>query len=230
MSLFRPDFTSEGPGIPKDAPPKTGLRLFAEIWCREFWQLLWLGLLFSVSCVPVVTIGPALCAMTDCTMRMVRDKPNDVKRDFRDAFKRYWKQGIGLSAGFLAFVALLVLTGVFYWRMRVRSSLFLLLVAAVCVLALLGVIAWSFLLPLLVTVELPLRAVCKNAVLLAGVGFLPAVLALTVSGLLWLVLLIFLPMTTPFVLLLGGSMPSFCMSFAAWSVIKRYVIRRETAA
>ena len=37
--MFRPSYLREGPGIDKNAPPKTGLALAAEIFAREFWQI-----------------------------------------------------------------------------------------------------------------------------------------------------------------------------------------------
>ena len=36
MGLFTPNYVKPGPGIDKDAPPKTGLALFFEIFIREF--------------------------------------------------------------------------------------------------------------------------------------------------------------------------------------------------
>mgnify|MGYP001548159731 FL=1 len=83
MLWFRPGYLKEGPGIEKDAPPKTGLVLFFEVLVREFWQLLKLNLLFVICALPLVTFGAALAALSRCTRNMVRDVPNDVWDDFR---------------------------------------------------------------------------------------------------------------------------------------------------
>ena len=55
FNLF-PDFAKNGPGIDKDAPPKTGLALFIDIYRREWWNIFKLNLLFLLFCIPVVTI------------------------------------------------------------------------------------------------------------------------------------------------------------------------------
>ena len=81
MVWLRPGWLREGPGIDKDAPPKTGLALFFEIFEREFWQILKLNLLFVVCAAPLVTFGPARAALSRCTVNMVRDIPNDVFSD-----------------------------------------------------------------------------------------------------------------------------------------------------
>ena len=81
MSIFQ-SYWKEGPGVEKDAPQKRGLALFCEIFLREAWSLIELNLIFVLFSLPVVTIGPALGAMTTVTMRMVRDKNSYVWKDF----------------------------------------------------------------------------------------------------------------------------------------------------
>ena len=91
MGLFTPNYVKPGPGIDKDAPPKTGLALFFEIFIREFWALVKLNVLFLLTCIPIVTIGAAMGAMTKVTVRMVRDIPNDVWYDYWRGFRENWK-------------------------------------------------------------------------------------------------------------------------------------------
>lgn len=113
MALFQPGYLKEGPGIEKDAPPKTGIALFFEILVREFWQLLKLNLLFVLCSLPVFTFGAARAALSRCTINMVRDVPNDVWDDFRQTFRQDFRRNclLGLAellAGGVTAAALLL--------------------------------------------------------------------------------------------------------------------------
>lgn len=222
MLWFRPGYLKEGPGIEKDAPPKTGLALFFEILVREFWQLLKLNLLFVVCALPLVTFGAARAALSRCTMNMVRDVPNDVWDDFRQELKKDFSRNTAL--GLLELFALgmlmllLSLPGI---RSNTVACVVLLALTAIVVLVL------GYLWPMVVAVDVPLRAAIKNAAVLA-LAFpqhsLPAlVVALLLYGLsFWL-----FPLSLPLVLFVPFGMGSFVTSFAAWSDIRRLVIRQN---
>ena len=222
MLWFRPGYLKEGPGIEKDAPPKTGLALFFEILVREFWQLLKLNLLFVICALPLVTFGAAREALSRCTMNMVRDVPNDVWDDFRQELKKDFSRNTAL--GLLELFALgmlmllLSLPGI---RSNTVACVVLLALTAIVVLVL------GYLWPMVVAVDVPLRAAIKNAAMLA-LAFpqhsLPAlVVALLLYGLsFWL-----FPLSLPLVLFVPFGMGSFVTSFAAWSDIRRLVIRQN---
>ena len=108
MVWLRPGWLREGPGIDKDAPPKTGLALFFEIFEREFWQILMLNLLFVVCAAPLVTFGPARAALSRCTVNMVRDIPNDVFSDFRRALKQDFRRNAAVGLAELFGIGLLL--------------------------------------------------------------------------------------------------------------------------
>lgn len=222
MLWFRPGYLKEGPGIEKDAPPKTGLALFFEILVREFWQLLKLNLLFVICALPLVTVGAARAALSRCTMNMVRDVPNDVWDDFRQELKKDFSRNTAL--GLLELFALgmlmllLSLPGI---RSNTVACVVLLALTAIVVLVL------GYLWPMVVAVDVPLRAAIKNAAVLA-LAFpqhsLPAlVVALLLYGLsFWL-----FPLSLPLVMFVPFGMGSFVTSFAAWSDIRRLVLRQN---
>lgn len=223
MTLFRPGYLREGPGIDKDAPPKTGLALFFDILSREFWQILKLNLMFVISALPLVTYGAARAAMTRCTMNMVRDVTNDVWYDFRQEFKK--DVGRNLMFG-LSELLCGGLIAVLFSTSAARSSLPLLALAiagtVVCGLFL------GYLWPIAVAVELPLRACIKDAALLSVACLNHSLPALGISAVLvggcWL----FLPISLPVALFIPFGMSSFVMSFAAWSDIRRLLITKHT--
>ncbi len=61
----------------KSAAQKTGqpsvLLRFLSLTVDNLWNLLRLNVVFLVSCIPLVTIGPALAALSHLTAQMVRD-------------------------------------------------------------------------------------------------------------------------------------------------------------
>lgn len=90
MGLFN-SYTKPGPGIPKDAPPKKGLRLFFDVLTREFFELVKLNLLYLLFCIPIVTIPAATTALCRITLTMIRDQNHFLWNDFFTAFKREFK-------------------------------------------------------------------------------------------------------------------------------------------
>ena len=222
MLWFRPGYLKEGPGIEKDAPPKTGLALFFEILVREFWQLLKLNLLFVICALPLVTFGAARAALSRCTVNMVRDVPNDVWYDFRQELKKDFPRNtvLGLIELFVIGVFLLLLS-----LPGVRGN------TAVCVvlfaLAAVGALVLGYLWPMLVAVDVPLRAAVKNAAVLALAFPQHSLPALAVTLLLYDLSFWLFPLSLPLVLFVPFGMGSFVTSFAAWSDIQRLVIRQN---
>ncbi|HIY54194.1 MAG TPA: DUF624 domain-containing protein [Candidatus Agathobaculum merdavium] len=222
MLWFRSGYLKEGPGIEKDAPPKTGLALFFEILVREFWQMLKLNLLFVICALPLVTFGAARAALSRCTVNMVRDVPNDVWYDFRQELKKDFPRNtvLGLLELFAIGVFLLLLS-----LPGVRGN------TAVCVvlfaLAAVGALVLGYLWPMLVAVDVPLRAAVKNAAVLALAFPQHSLPALAVTLLLYGLSFWLFPLSLPLVLFVPFGMGSFVTSFAAWSDIQRLVIRQN---
>lgn len=220
MGLFTPNYVRPGPGIDKDQPPKTGLALFFEILIREFWALVRLNLLFLITCIPIVTIGAAIGAMTKVTVRMVRDIPNDVWYDYWRGFRENWKAStvLGLIGALLFGGALLGLT-----IYPAGSALWLVTAVALLVL----IMVWLYLYPLVTSTTLSFTACIRDAVLLAMLRFYYSLpVALLVLACLLLEIMFF-PLSIPAILLLGFAIPNFISSFLAWSGIKKHVLPPE---
>lgn len=48
------DYTREGPGVPKDAPPKSRFVVFFEVLGRKFWNIIKVNLLFNLFNIPAL--------------------------------------------------------------------------------------------------------------------------------------------------------------------------------
>ncbi len=133
MGIFAKDYESAGPGIAKNAPKKTGIRLFFDIFFRKIWKLAEVNLLYSLFFLPLililavitllndsniiitlsiilllifaVLIGPATAGMTKIIRSYILDKHSFIVRDFFRAFRNNFKKAA--VVGFLDCVVLL---------------------------------------------------------------------------------------------------------------------------
>ena len=71
------DYTKEGPGVDKDAPPKAKILLFFEVFFRKFWKLIRLNIMFLIFNIP------ALAAMFIATHFIFQNAltPDDMLSD-----------------------------------------------------------------------------------------------------------------------------------------------------
>lgn len=221
-SLF-PDYSKAGPGIDRNAPKKTGIPLFIETFRREFTTLLKLNLIFLLSCLPIVTIGPAIGGMTYVTLKMVRDKPVDIYYDFKEGFKKNWKQSLalGIVGGLItitiicAFLFYLQLEGVAYY-----SMMFIIAVVTVII----GM-AWIYVYPMAVGIDLKLNQIIKNSFILSIGHIKHSIIGFFICALIIGITVMFLPMSVPLLLVFSFSFCNFISSFCAWSGIEKDIIK-----
>ena len=219
--FFRKDYSTPGPGISPDEPEKTGLARFVEILQLECVTLLKLNLLFLVSCLPVLTIPPALFAMHQVVRRMVLDQPVDCFYHYRTAFRRFWKVSYG---AFLLTALPLVLAGygaVFYLDRAADNPLLFLPFMLCSTVFLVTLLASTYLYGILSTGK-PLREAVRPAVLL-GIAkpFRAGLAALCWYGLL-VVAVLELPLSGIYLLFIGFSVPCLLGSFYLRTVLKQY--------
>ena len=109
---FFPNYDREGPGLPPDAPRRTGLPRFWEVLSRDFWDVFRAGFLTLIGCLPFFVgvafslyshvlifaplfglvggalAGPELCALADTILRGLRDEPGFWWHTYRRIWKR----------------------------------------------------------------------------------------------------------------------------------------------
>lgn len=219
---FFPDFAKNGPGISKDAPPKTGLAMLIDIYRREWWCIIKLNLLFLLFCLPIFTIGPALAAMSKITLTMVQDKNVDLWYDFKNAFRENFSQSL-IAGLILAGAGLAVAAASWLYLFYLPPGILVYLLLAINLTVILILLLASFyIFPQIVSVSLPLRTVMRNAVLL-GLSCLkhslPALLFIVAITL----IPVLFPSVFPLVLLLYFSNISVFASFAVWPDIKKHI-------
>lgn len=223
MKLFFLDYNKEGPGVDKDALPKEGLELFFDLFAREFTSLIKLNIYFILSCIPIITIGPAIGALTAVTMRMVQDQPSDLFYDFREAFKKNWKYSF--ISGIMAFVFIYIIWFSMKFCMESNGIVYNLMISFIVVIAVLLGLSSVYVYPMIVKIELPLKVIIKNALLLGVVNMKYSLITFLLNLALIEVSILFIPFTLPVMFLFTFSAVSFISSFCAWAGIKKYIIK-----
>lgn len=218
--FFRKDYAAPGPGVDPDEPEKTGVARFAEILSLECVTLVKLNLLFLASCIPVLTIPPAVFAMNQVVRMMVLDQPVLCFYHYRTAFRRFWRRG------YAAFFAVAVPLGVsgygvwFYLSRAMAAPLFLLPFMLCSTVFLLTLLASAYFYGLL-TEERSVKEALRLAVLLGAARPFRAVLAaLSVYGTLTAAVLA-LPISGIYLLLVGFSFPCLLGGFFIRTVLRQ---------
>lgn len=193
MRWLSAHITREGPGVDRNAPPRRGLALLADVVRREWWMLIQLNLLYILFALPLVTLPAAQIAASRVTALMLEDRPVYLWRDFWEAFRsRFWRA----SALGLVIVAALA-TGAYatfaFLQAAKASIVFALPLAVAFSTTLFALIAAAYAMTLLALRDQPLHVVLRLALLGALARPLPALAAFAVVALLWLLHVVFYP-------------------------------------
>ena len=219
--FFRKDYQVPGPGIRPDEPEKTGPARLFQIIQLEIGSIFLLNLLFLVSCIPVVTIPPAIFAMNQVIRKMMLDQPVLCFCDYKTAFRKFWRQAYAAfcltavplaAAGYGAYFYLAQAAGnpVMFAPFLVCSTIFLVtLLSSGCLYGLLGT-------------GMPVRPAVRLALAL-GVGrpFRPVLAAILGYGLVLFGILQF-PISLIYLLFLGFSVPCLLANFFLRTLLRDY--------
>ena len=220
--MFRflvPNYSSAGPGIDRNAPKKQGLSLLVETLCREFTTLLKLNFIFVICCIPIVTIGPALGAMTSVTIKMVKDEPVDWLYDFKEAFKKNWKQSLVL--GMLQILVTAVMACAFLYYYQLTGISYYCMMIVIGIVSMMIFMSFIYLYPMTVLVNLKVKDIIKNSYLLSILNIKNSIITLAACLLIIGAGIVFRVLTIPVVFLFFSmSFSCFLSSFCAYYPIK----------
>lgn len=181
----------------------------------------WLWILCSL---PIITIGPATCALFTVTLKLAKDEPLRLLKTFFEAFRENFKQGLVL--GLLAVGMFIVGVTDFLFAME-QTGLFrtlFLVVAAIVICLLLILISYAF--ALQARFENSLKGHLKNTFLLAVCSpgwtvLMGAVYVLPIAGILFWPEL-FVQVLGFLYLMMAISGPAFLGSFILKHIFARF--------
>lgn len=203
-----------------DKQPRTPGRtaFILSVITENLWELVQLNLLFLLTCVPLVTIGPALTALDACfsdiLQKQRRDEPILPRyfAAFRSRFLAALPWGLALLAGSF------VLGFALFWYGSLASGSWLYVpFTALSLLGLiffLGILSHLFLLLAEGGMEAGETSLPKAAALRALTRMKQTLIGLAAAFILLAAQLLLLPATVPLLLSLGLSVPGLIMTWA----------------
>ena len=219
--LFRQDYRAPGPGIRKDEPEKTGPARMLQIIQLEAGSILLLNVLFLLSCIPIITLPPALFAMNQVIRKMMLDRPVLCFYDYRTAFRTYWKRAYG--AFFLTAVPLVASGfGAGFYLLRAAENPVLFAPFLVCSTIFLVSLLSSVCLYGTLSTGMEFRAALRMALAL-GVGKpLRPILAVILGYGLAAFGILQLPISLMYEVFLGFSLPCLLANFFLRTLLRDY--------
>lgn len=206
----------------REPPKATGPRLFFRILGQETASLLLLNVIFLLSCLPAVTIPPALLALHQVVRRMLADKPVRSWEQYWDAFRRGWKRAYGAFALTALPLAAAGYGAQFYLRLAEINPVCYLPFMFCAVALLTTLLASSYLWGLLADG----RGLTKETLLLSlklGLGK-PLRTFLAAAG--WYGILavsfLWLPLSGAYLFLIGFSVPCLLRQFLTRTVLEKF--------
>jgi len=251
---FFGNYNKPGPGVSKDEPQKAAFFRFFQLYFRKFMNLIQLNLLFLVPAavvgfliylfgrltaqpflvnLPVILLSPFWAGMTFVTRNYAREEHAFLFSDFKDAVLANWKQfsvnGVVCYAAF----SLISFCLSFYYSMSHKNVLFT--VAFGISVAIMMVFLFSqYYVPLMiVTFDLKLKQLYKNALIFAIVGLWRNILLTVIFAVLVFLHYFLYLLASPLTLLINGlflalftfSFVSFLINFAIYPLIEKMMIQ-----
>jgi len=269
------DYTKEGPGVPKDAPPKARFVIFFEVLVRKFWNIIKINLLFLIFnlpailllllfsmyynqlllpqevlegsgeellgylsgftfplmliliCLPLITVGPAQAGMTYVLRNYSREEHAFIWGDFIENAKKNFKQSMIVSV-INTIITILVMVDIYIY-MNIKTDTILLTVASslIIVAFVIFIMMSMYIYPMMVTFNLSVKQLYKNALLFAIMKFIPNLLILIACFLVVIVPFYFAPFVGYILLIvITFGLVSYITNFYVYSKIDKYMIRR----
>ncbi len=224
MGLFG-GYENSGPGIPKSEMEKKGIFKFIEIYFGKFWKLVELNLLYLLFCLPIVTFGPATAAMLKIARNYTQARPTFMCSEFWKTFKSCFKQSFVMGLIDILFVVAIFVALPMYNSMAKENSVFFVPFILCMSFALVFLMMHFYIYLMIVSTNLTLPKIVKNAFFLVCIGLKSSLLTLLVLFIEVALLFLFLPYSSFVMPFLPFSLFGLVVAFNCFPVIRKYVIQ-----
>ncbi len=151
-----------------------------SIWLNTIGDIVIANLLFAVCCLPIVTIGPALCALHHCMLRTVKGNNNGTVKTFFRALRENFFQSLLIWLGILAVIAIL-LVNIRFLRQMPETMFRTVLLYLSYALGVLTAIVFLYIFAVIAAFAGPIKHHFKNSILFAFMHFPSTMLIALVS-------------------------------------------------
>lgn len=156
----------EGTGVFAE-PEELNIRYFFSLIKENFFALIYLNLIFVLSCLPIITIGPAVKSLSTLTMNLVRGKPVTVFHDYVDHFKAGLSKSILHGLSVIISVLILLFSLYFYISVGGENLVVRMIAVTTFVFLLIFLMINLYYVKSKFYIELDAKSQLKNAILLA---------------------------------------------------------------
>jgi len=225
LDLFK--YGKAGKGVQKGGPKKKPFFLFWEIFGDKFWKFFQINLIFFVACIPIVTFGPALAAMTQVMRKFTIGEPIFVFHEFKTAFKKNFKQSFFVGLVDIGLVVLLVYNINFYLAAISSDATSFENKAMLALSLAVGFIIYMmhfYIYPQIVALNLKVHQIIKNAFILMIVGIKRSFIGFFATAALVVIMALGYPYSVIALPLVPAAWMSFIATFCAYPVIQKHII------
>ena len=217
-------------GVSEPRPENKRVAWLLKLMFTEIGALCKLNILFLLSCIPLVTIGPAIGALSSVTIQMICERSSQPVREYLHALRDHFGKCFGAGVAVSAVGIMLGVAAVFYWNasrgVAVLFSIFLFISILICGFFL----AAAYLFPICVMTKLSLKDAIRGAWMLSLACPYHSIPAALCDGGMIVVGLMFWPLSVPLMLTLLFSTANIVISYAAWADMKKYMMPNIEAA
>lgn len=259
MGLFSINYNKPGPGVSKDAPVKKPFFRFWEVYFRKFFDLIKLNMLFAIPTavtivlvfafgffisginqslsflgyLPFVLLSPFVAGLTFVCRNYAREEHAFILSDFWDAVKNNWKQF--LVNGLICYVFYMLMSvAISFYSTQVQQNPLLYVPLVVClVLAFLFICAQFYIPVMIITFDLSLSKIYKNALIFAIIGLWRNLMLIAIIGVFILAAVIFFLVLPPLAIMVllvllifwAFGFFGFLVNFAVYPLLVKYIIK-----
>ena len=259
MGLFSINYNKPGPGVSKDAPVKKPFFRFWEVYFRKFFDLIKLNMLFAIPTavtivlvfafgffisginqslsflgyLPFVLLSPFVAGLTFVCRNYAREEHAFILSDFWDAVKNNWKQFLVNGLICYVFYMLMSVAISFYSTQDQKNSLLYVPLVVCLVLAFLFICAQFYIPVMIITFDLSLSKIYKNALIFAIVGLWRNLMLIAIIGVFILAAVIFFLVLPPLAIMVllvllifwAFGFFGFLVNFAVYPLLVKYIIK-----
>lgn len=183
-----------------------------------------LNFLFLITCIPVITIGPAVAALYQVLLREARGENGYLCSTYLKHFKEMFLHGTAVFIFYITALFISTFTAVFWGSMGGILS-----VVITALLVLVSVVIFSSMLyvfPLMARFDNSIKQTIKNAFIIALSNPMLTVILLFLH-ITVICLLCFVPYMKMFMLISGFAFFAFCFAFIYTKLFRKYEIAEE---
>lgn len=205
-----------------ERPEAHGVRRFFQILGQNCDSMLLVNILFLVSCIPIVTIPPALYSLHRITRRTVTDKAAHTMSQYWEVFRKEWKQAY--IAFFISILPMIMIGyGAWFYLSQASQNLLFFIPFVLCAVVFLALLLGSGYLYGLLSDE---RGLSKETVSLALRLGLAKPLRSSLAAVSWYGMLgltfLWFPYSGAYLVVIGFSLPCLLWQFFIRITLKKF--------